>query len=307
MPEWSPEVVVDEALARTLAAERLPGLRDAPMRLLGEGWDSTVWLLGGEWVLRFPRREIVVPGFLRELEVLPRLAPRLPLAVPVAAVRGEPDVRFPWPWSAHRLLPGRELPDADVDEAARIRHGRDLGRFLRALHAIDPAEVPAGGELLPVDPVRRADMPFRVGRTEERLRGLDELGLWTAPVGLGGVLAEVRALPASERLTVCHGDLHLRHLLVSGAGELCGVIDWIDVCRADPAIDLPLYWGHLTPAARDAFHAEYGPVEPERLLRARVLAVFLWATLAEYGHDVGMPSLEREALAGLDRAVAGLS
>ena len=105
---------------------------------------------------------------------------------------------------------------------------------------------------------------------------------------------------------MCHGDLHLRHLLVSDAGDLCGVIDWIDVCRGDPAIDLPLYFGHLTPEARAAFRAEYGPVEPERLLRARVLAVFLWATLAEYGHDVGMPTLAREALEGLDRAVDDL-
>jgi aminoglycoside phosphotransferase (APT) family kinase protein len=306
MPEWSPEVVVDEALARSLAGIRLPALRDAPMRLLGEGWDSTVWLVGEEWVLRFPRREVVVPGFLRELDVLPSLAPRLPLAVPVAEVRGDPGERFPWPWSGHRVVPGLEIPDADLGDDDRVRHGRELGRFLGALHAIDPAGVRTGGELLPVDANARADMPSRVARTEERLANLAGRGLWTAPAALADVLAEARALPASERLTVCHGDLHLRHLLVSEQGDVCGVIDWIDVCRADPAIDLPLYWGHLTPAARAAFHAEYGPVEAGALLRARVLAVFLWATLAEYGRDVGMDSLEREALAGLDRAVADL-
>jgi len=42
----------------------VPGLRDAPLRLLGEGWDSTVWRAGEEWVFRFPRREMVVPGIL---------------------------------------------------------------------------------------------------------------------------------------------------------------------------------------------------------------------------------------------------
>jgi aminoglycoside phosphotransferase (APT) family kinase protein len=306
MAEWSPEVVVGEELARSLAGDRLPAFRDAPMRLLGEGWDSTVWLLGDEWVLRFPRREVVVPGFLRELQVLPRIAPRLPFAVPVAAVRGEPDARFPWPWSAHRLLPGHEIPDARPDDAARVRNGRDLGRFLRALHGVDPAELRPGGEPLPVDPVRRADMPYRVDLTERRLRRLADRRLWTAPAALAGVLAEARALPPPGRLTLCHGDLHLRHLLVSDEGELCGVIDWIDVCRADPAIDLPLYWGHLSPEGRAAFRAEYGPVEPDGLLRARVLAVFLWGTLADYAHDVGMPALQREALRGLDRAVADL-
>ena len=88
-----------------------------------------------------------------------------------------------------------------------------------------------------------------------------------------------------------HGDLHLRHLLVGDDGGLAGVIDWIDVCRADPAIDLPLYWGYLPPPAARAFLDAYGPVDDEQLLRARVLAVFLCATLAEYAADLGMPAL----------------
>jgi aminoglycoside phosphotransferase (APT) family kinase protein len=302
---WNPEVVVGEDLARALVADRMPHLRDAPMRLLGEGWDSTVWLAGEEWLFRFPRREVVVPGFLREVEVLPRLAPSLPLPVPVAEIQGEPGARYGWPWAGFRLLPGRELADAGADDAARARHGRELGRFLRALHDVDPAAATAGGELLPVDPVRRGDMPFRVARTEEGLERLANLGLWRPSPGLAALLEQARALPESDELVVCHGDLHLRHLLVSDAGDLAGVIDWIDVCRADAGIDLMLYWGYLTPAGRAAFHEEYGPVDDARLLRARVLTVSIWGILAEYAHDVGTERLGREAVAGLDRAVSG--
>jgi aminoglycoside phosphotransferase (APT) family kinase protein len=302
---WNPELVVDEALARALIGDRRPQLRDAPLRLLGEGWDSTVWLAGDEWLFRFPRREVVVPGFLREVEVLPRLAPALSLPVPVAEVRGEPDERFRWPWAGFRLLPGRELVDAGADDAARARHGRRLGRFLRALHDVDPATATAGGQLLPVDPVRRADMPFRVGRTQEQLERLAALGLWRPPPALAELLERARSLPEPDELVVCHGDLHLRHLLVSDAGDLAGVIDWIDVCRADAAVDLLLYWGYLTPAGRDAFHEEYGPVGDDRLLRARVVTISIWGALAEYARDVGMERLGREAVAGLDRAVSG--
>ena len=302
---WNPELVVDEGLARALVGERLPHLRGAPMRLLGEGWDSTVWLAGDEWLFRFPRREVVVAGFLREIEVLPRLAPLLPLPVPVAEIRGEPDPRFRWPWAGFRPLPGRELAEVGADDAARARHGRELGRFLRALHDIDPATVSVAGELLPVDPVRRADMPFRVGRTRQGLERLAALGLWRPPPAVTGLLERARGLPPPDGLVVCHGDLHLRHLLVSSAGDLAGVIDWIDVCRADAAIDLMLYWGYLTPAGRDAFHEAYGPVDDDRMLRARVLAISIWGALAEYAHDVGMDRLGREAVAGLDRAVSG--
>jgi aminoglycoside phosphotransferase (APT) family kinase protein len=201
------------------------------------------------------------------------------------------------------MLPGRELAEAEVDDRGRVGHGRGLGRFLRALHGVDPAMATAGGGLLPVDPVRRADMPFRVGRTEEQLERLAALGLWRPPSAVAELLDRVRGLPAPDELVVCHGDLHLRHLLVSDAGGLAGVIDWIDVCRADAAIDLMLYWGYLTPAARDAFHEEYGRVDDDRLLRARVLTISIWGALAEYADDVGMDRLGREAVAGLDRAV----
>ena len=50
--------------------------------------------------------------------------------------------------------------------------------------------------------------------------------------------------------------------------------------------------------------AAYGPVGEEQLLRSRVLAVFLCATLALYARHEGMPSLEREAIGGLERASA---
>ena len=67
MPEWSAEVVVDEPQARALIGERFPQLAPRTLRLLGEGWDSTVWLVDDRWVFRFPRREVVIAGLRREL------------------------------------------------------------------------------------------------------------------------------------------------------------------------------------------------------------------------------------------------
>ncbi|HKV67371.1 MAG TPA: phosphotransferase [Gaiellales bacterium] len=241
-----------------------------------------------------------------EVVVDEELARALPLPVPVAEVRGEPDERFRWPWAGFRILPGRELVEVAADAEARARYGRGLGRFLRALHDIDPATVTAGGELLPVDAVRRADMPFRVARTGEQLGRLADLGLWRPPPGFAAVMEDARSLPEPDELVLCHGDLHLRHLLVSAAGELAGVIDWIDVCRADACLDLLLYWGYLDAGGREAFLAEYGPVDDVRMLRARVITVSIWGALAEYADAVGMERLGRVALAGLDLATADL-
>jgi len=308
MAEWSAERVVDERLARRLIGEQFPHLAAAPMRLIGEGWDSTAWLVGGEWVVRFPRREVVLPGLNREMQALVQLAPRLPLRIPVAELQGRPTAEFPWPWAGSRFIPGREVGEAAPSDEQRIAHGAALGSFLRALHDADPAAVTVDGAVLPVDVVHRADMPYRVAKLRDRLASLERLGLWRPPAGLDPLLERATELPppAPETLRVCHGDLHLRHLLVDDGGELSGVIDWIDVCRGDPAIDLPLYWGYLPPAGRAAFEQAYGELDDAALLRSRVLAVFLWATMVEYAHDVGPAWLGREALSGLGRALADL-
>ena len=138
MPEWSAEVVVDEPQARALIGERFPQLAPRRLRLLGEGWDSTVWLVDERWVFRFPRREVVIAGLRRELRVLPRLAPLLPLAIPQPVFLAEPDERFRWPWVGSRLIEGREPAEAAPGDGDRVEHGRQLAAFLRALHDTDP-------------------------------------------------------------------------------------------------------------------------------------------------------------------------
>ena len=135
-------------------------------------------------------------------------------------------------------------------------------------------------------------------------RSYGELELWTAPVAaVERILTSAEALPpTTSELVLVHGDLHLRHVLVEG-GSISGVIDWGDVCRADPCIDLMLVWSLLTPAGRLRFLAEYGQVTAEQHLRSRVLALVLDSMLVRYAHDSGHPSLQREAIAGLERTL----
>jgi aminoglycoside phosphotransferase (APT) family kinase protein len=288
VPTWDAELVVDEALARRLV-DRFPEVAGAPLRLLSTGWDRTVWLAGGRYAFGFPRREVVVPGVERELEWLPRLAPLLPCPIPVPRFVGEPSEEFPWPFFGSELVPGVEPGDADLDGGTRTAVGVDLAAFLRALHAVDGAGLPGDGN-------RRADMPFRVPKTRETLReiGRDEPAF----------LDEAEELPPPpEPATVAHGDLHFRHVLVEG-GRLGGVIDWVDICRGDPSIDLVAYWCFVPPGGRDAFAGAYGGIDDAQLLRARVLSLNLCSVLAAYARDQGHARLEREALAGLDRTLS---
>jgi aminoglycoside phosphotransferase (APT) family kinase protein len=302
MAEWSPEHVVDDRLARRLIESQFPRFAGASIEPLGAGWDSTVWLVDGRWSFRFPRRQVVVSGLERELAVLPLLAPRLPVAIPVPELVGRSAEGYPFPFAGAAYLPGGEPFQACPSDAERIALAAPVAGFLRALHSIDPGDHPATA-LLPQDANRRADMPHRVEFTRRRFEELHQLGMWDAPAWVGELVESALDLPPPAASRIVHGDLHLRHLLID-RGRLSGVIDWIDVGLADPAVDFPLYWGFVPPAGRPAFRAAYGEIGDDQLLRARVLAVFLWSTIAIYGRREGIPALEREAMSGLERAVS---
>ena len=302
MPEWDAEVAVDEQLVRALLREQFPALDAGSARLLGEGWDNSVWAVEERWAFRFPRREIALPGVTRELEVLPALGPLLPLPIPVPRFVGEPSDRFPWPFFGAPLLSGLEPAVAVVTDDERARLGAQLGAFLRVVHAPATLELvdPAGA--LPVDFNRRADMPFRVLRTRELLGRLTA-DLWRPPDAVEQLLEQAaRLAPADGDEVLVHGDLHIRHVLVE-QGLLTGVVDWGDLCRADRSLDLVLVWMLLAPAGRERFLEEYGRVEDAALLRARVLALFLGLILALYARDVGHARLERESVAALERTL----
>ena len=295
MPIWSAEIVVDEALARLLLTQ-FPELSVETLRPLAEGWDNAVWIVDERYAFRFPRRQIAIPGVELELAVLPKLAPLLPLPIPDPAFRGRPAEGYPWPFFGSELLPGRETCDAELDDAARLEVMLELAGFLRTLHAVELDEP------LPVDANSRADMTKRVPLARGDLAELERLGIWRAPPLVAELLDRAERLPPSALPAVVHGDLHFRHVLVEG-GRVTGVIDWGDVCRSDPAIDLHLLWSFLPPESRPAFLEAYGPLDEAQLLRARVLALSICAALALYGHAEDLPNVEREALAGLARAL----
>ena len=54
MHEWAPEIRVDEPLARRLIGEQFPEVEARSFQLLGEGWDTTVYLVDERWTFRFP-------------------------------------------------------------------------------------------------------------------------------------------------------------------------------------------------------------------------------------------------------------
>ncbi len=306
MREWAPEVAVEAELVRHLISDQFPELDASSARPFAEGWDNAVWAVEEHWAFRFPRRALAVHGVEREIAVLPRLAQVVPSPIPVPVFVGRPNDRYPWPFFGTALLPGQEAADAALSDEGRTRLGGELGRLLRALHAPAVLEAVDPGHALPGDPLGRTDMRDRVLRTRAWLAEIDRLGLWRPPESVERLLLKASELPPTEPSSVVHGDLHFRHVLV-GRGVLAGVIDWGDVCRADPAVDLQLVWSFLPPEGREQFVSAYGTIREEQRVRARVLALCICAALCAYGRHERLVNIEREALGGLERTVVDWS
>ncbi|WP_328324275.1 phosphotransferase [Kribbella sp. NBC_00382] len=183
------------------------------MTINDDGWDSRAWL-DGEWLNREPRREEVRPRLLAETRLMPWLAPQLPVPVPVPE-QTQYGVR-------HRVLVGQPL------EAGSTELGRQLGKFLSALHAIDPAEAAAQGAV-DAATARAAKAVFL---DECRAQVIPLLPEHTHQTAL-----ELLDRVANTRTALVHADLGSEHILVQD-GRIGGIIDWTDAEIGDPALDL---------------------------------------------------------------------
>ena len=161
------EVRIDVPLVRRLVAAQFPQWAGLPVEPAGAtGFDNAIFRLGTDLAVRLPRRQFGADHLEREYRWLPVVGPRLPLAVPVPAGKGEPGEGYPWPWMVCSWLPGEIAalaPVADPERAAVT-----LARFVAALRALDPAGAPSSdlrsGPLAAHDDVIRAAADALRGR-----------------------------------------------------------------------------------------------------------------------------------------------
>jgi len=252
-----------------------------------DGWDMSAALVDGVWVDRSPRRPVVEPQARREAAVMPWLAPLLPLPVPVPRIVSEEPLVL-----RHAYLPGLACPG---DSAA---HGQAVGRFLRALHAVDPDEAVRHG-------ARDGAASYAEAKGVRDRMAADVLPLLPRSVrDDGAALLERMAVPPPDPRLV-HGDLGPQHILVLGE-EVTGVIDWGDCCVGDPALDLAWTRYGAGPAFAAALEASYSPSEA---LLARGRDWHLLGPWHEvlYGLDTDQPSYVESGLGGVTTRLAAAS
>lgn len=247
---------IDTALVRDLVDRQFPQWAGLPLTLVDPaGSDHVIHRLGDELTVRLPRHRRAVGQARKEQYWLPRLAPRLSLAVPVPVAVGEPALGYPWDWAVTRWLEG-EVATVEGLGASTEAAG-ELAAFLRVLWGFDAGEDgPAGAA---------ETLAERDRSTREAIAAV--AGAFDAPA-MTALWDAALACPGHQGPPVWfHGDFHTGNLLTVD-GRLSAVIDFGGLGLGDPAVDLMVAFTLLSPAARAVFRAALG-VDEATWLRGR--------------------------------------
>ena len=251
-----------------LVASQFPQWANLPVREVSlQGWDNRTFRLGDELSVRLPSAAGYVPQIEKEHRWLPRLAPCLPLPIPVPLAKGQPAQGYPSEWSIYRWLPGEPVATACIPDLTRF--ASDLASFLGALYRIDPDGGPIAGphSFYRGGPLSTYDAETR--RSIDALRDEIDANLATA------IWEEALAATWQEPPVWVHGDVAVANLLVQD-GRLSAVIDFGCSAVGDPACDTVIAWTFFSGSSREAFRNKL-PVEPGAWTRGRGWA--LWKAL----------------------------
>lgn len=281
----------DAGLVRRLLAAQHPRWADLPVvRVASAGTDHALYRLGDAMVVRLPRIAAAAGQVEKEQRWLPVLAPRLPLAIPRPLAQGEPGCGYPWRWSVYGWLEGENAVAAPLGDP--LRAGADLGRFVRALRAVDATGAPVPGAH---NFFRGVALAVRDAATREALASLDgEIDVLAATAAWDAAL---RAPSWRAAPVWIHGDLQPGNLLVRD-GALAAVIDFGGLAAGDPACDLAVAWSFFTGPAREAFRVAID-ADDASWSRGRGWALSIAAIALPYYRDTNpvLAAVSRRAIA----------
>ena len=290
------ELDIDVSLVRRLLASQFPQWAQLPIASVPSGGtDNALYRLGADMVVRLPRRERTTETLKKERRWLPRLAPLLPLGVPLPLADGLPGEGFPFEWSVYCWLEGDDMTAEPVSDLTRL--ATDLAEFVTALQEIDPAGGPPPGEhnFFRGEPLAR--------RNESTRAAIASLGGAIDPDAVTAAWDAALRAPGWQRAPVwIHGDLDARNLLVD-RGRLCAVIDFGCLGVGDPACDVMVAWKVLSANARDVFRSRLS-VDDATWARSRGWALSQALSALSYYTLETNPVLVREARRWLAEVLA---
>lgn len=241
------KLIIDLELVRQLVAAQFPQWKDLPIRSVAVGgWDNRTFHLGDQMLVRMPSASVYAAQVDKEQTWLPRLAPFLPLSIPVPLALGKPGLGYPWKWSIYRWIEGDSAASALIVNL--ITFAESLAQFLVAFHHIDSVAGPLpgqqnfyrGGLLTTYDAETRQAIEI----LKDKIDGKAAVSIWEVAI----------ETTWNQSPVWVHGDMSPSNLLVRD-GRLSAVIDFGQLAVGDPACDLAISWTFFDKKSREAFRS----------------------------------------------------
>jgi len=278
------EVNIDVSLVRRLVGTQFPQWADLPIEPVEVGGvDNRTFHLGAHMTVRLPSAAAYALQVEKEHQWLLKLAPLLPLSIPVPLAKGAPAEGYPWRWSVYRWLEGETATIEGIADLCQFATA--LARFLIALRRIDPAGGPPPGRH---NFFRGGSLTVYDAETRQAIAALDgRIDAHAASAAWEAALETKWRGPA----VWFHGDVAAGNLLVEGGG-LSAVIDFGTSGVGDPACDLAIAWTLFGGESRDAFRAAL-KLDDATWVRGRGWT--LWKTLITLAEhiDTNPPEAEK--------------
>ena len=270
----------DEVIA--IISDQFPQLNPQKVKLLGVGSDNIAYLINDELVFRFSRSSGAASFLKNEHSILPLIAPKLRLAIPIPLWFGQPTEIYPMPFSGYRIIEGIKATHVNFSVADRLKFVEPLASFLSALHS-----TPLTDEMkvqLPDDSLWWIKIEQFVDDVRKGLAELASLGLFEINKRLNEINDAVENIRFQKKSMLVHGDLYISHMIVNKDHQLTGVIDWGHIHLGDHAEDLAIAHLLLPVQAHQSFRSIYGGIYEETWRIARLRALYYCCYYAREGY-----------------------
>jgi macrolide phosphotransferase len=254
---------------------------------------------GERWILRFPKREDVLPSVAQEKRTLELISPLVAVEVPVWIVSTNELI-------AYKALSG--VPTATVDPEAKCylwaidennvpeQFHQTLAGGIASLHHISVEKAHSAGLLIATAEEVRATMKQRMDVVRSEF-GVDQQ-LWNRwQCWLDNDVFW------SHETVLTHGDLHAGHILINARTEVTGFIDWTKAAINDPAVDFVAHYRTFGEDALDKLIAAYakagGRVFPKMAAHVTELTASYPVALAEFALKSGLDEYKQMAIQSL--------
>jgi aminoglycoside phosphotransferase (APT) family kinase protein len=296
---WLAEHPVSLEIAQRLIHTQIPEVKIHHIRRLGEGFDNTVIQINEDYVFRFPRRDLAMKLMEGENQILPEIVGRLPLLIPEPIFFGKPSKDFPYSFTGYKMVHGKTPYREPLEK--KLISARRFAHFLKKLHQVPVAKAIKHG--VTIDQMKRLDISFRKANIIKNVKLIKDLGYQKQADVVLAYTDAVQPFEPMGEISLVHGDIHIRNVLLDEEALLSGIIDWGDVHLGHRAIDVSFIYSYFPKQARQAFFEIYGAIDYKTEQLARFRAVFMLVRLFVYGIDLRDEQLIELVTEGLKLAI----